>query len=210
MIFDFDGTLADTVPVCTAAFRETLLEMTGEHYSDAQVVALFGPSEEGIFQRVLGDRWEEAMERYLDAYERHHDQCAASFPGIEELLTRLDERGVRLAVVTGKGAGSAAISVRRLGLARHFDRIVSGSAKGIVKAEQIREIADGWGIPLAQIAYVGDAAYDVIDSRKAGVVPIAAAWAATADLDSLRQSEPLHLFTSVEQLSAWCDEQSYG
>jgi phosphoglycolate phosphatase-like HAD superfamily hydrolase len=109
--------------------------------------------------------------------------------------------------VTGKGAGSAAISTRRLRLADHFDRVVSGSPEGIVKARQIREIADGWGIPLAQIAYVGDAAYDITDSRKAGVVPLAAAWAATADWDTLRTSEPQELFTSVEQLSSWIDVQ---
>ena len=128
MIFDLDGTLADTLPVCCAAFRPVLLDITGKAYSDREIMALFGPNEEGILQRLAGEAWPAALERFLAEYESHHDACRAPFEGIDDVLQRIDRCGAQLAIVTGKGAGSAAISVRHLGLARYFDLVVPGSA----------------------------------------------------------------------------------
>ena len=75
MIFDLDGTLGNTLPVCYAAFREAQLAHTAREYADAEIAALFGQSEEGIIQRLVPEpgRWQEALEDYLAAYERHHD-----------------------------------------------------------------------------------------------------------------------------------------
>ena len=70
IIFDFDGTLADTIPLCCAAFREVAQRRLGRDYSDAEIVAMFGPSEVGIFQEVAGDRWEVCLEDFLAIYER--------------------------------------------------------------------------------------------------------------------------------------------
>lgn len=210
LIFDLDGTIADTIPVCCAAFRTAILDSTGEEYSDEQIVALFGPSEEGIFQRMLGDRWQVAHRAFLHAYDAHHDMCSAPFPGIEDALAVLKDRGVQLAIVTGKGAWSADISVRRLGLARYFDIVESGSTEGIVKAAAIVDLLDRWQLPPTEVAYVGDAAYDVIDARKTAVIALAAAWAATADQGALTATEPDALFTSVDQFAEWIEERTDG
>ena len=103
MIFDLDGTLADTLPVCFAAFREVFRNYLGRDYSDQEIRAMFGPSEAGILKRRVPERSEEALADYLGAYERHHRMCPEPFPGIREILERLGRHGVRLAVVTGKG-----------------------------------------------------------------------------------------------------------
>ena len=210
LIFDLDGTIADTIPVCCAAFRDAILDITGEEYSDEQIVALFGPSEEGIFQRMLGARWQEAHQTFLTAYDAHHDMCSAAFPGIDDTLAVLKQRGSQLAIVTGKGARSADISVRRLGLARYFDIIESGSPEGIVKAAAIVDLLDRWDLRASEVAYVGDAAYDMIDARESGVVALAAAWAATADQGALTATKPDALFTSVDQLADWIEERTDG
>ncbi len=210
MIFDLDGTIADTIPVCCAAFRDALLDLTGEEYPDERIVALFGPSEEGIFQRLLGDRWQEAHRAFLSAYETRHDLCAAPFPGIEGALDTLNDRGVELAIVTGKGAGSAEISVRRLGLGRSFAIVESGSPEGIIKAAAIEDLLARWNLLPEEVAYVGDAAYDMLDARKTGVMALAAGWAATADLDALRVTEPDELFTTVDAFANWIEDHTDG
>ena len=51
-IFDLDGTLADTLPACFAAFRTACAKLGGPAYTDAQIRGLFGPSEEGMVQRT--------------------------------------------------------------------------------------------------------------------------------------------------------------
>ncbi len=205
VIFDLDGTLADTLPVCCAAFRPVLLDITGRRYSDPEIMALFGPNEEGILQQIAGDAWQDALERFLEEYEANHDACLAPFAGIDAVLARIDERGARLAIVTGKGAGSAAISVRRLGLDRYFDLVLSGSPEGVVKADQIREIASAWQLPVERLAYVGDTVYDMHHAQHAGAAALAAAWAETADRQALAATGPHALFATVGELAGWVE-----
>jgi HAD superfamily hydrolase (TIGR01549 family) len=203
LIFDFDGTLADTLPLCCAAFREVTQRHLGLDYSDAEIVALFGPSEVGIFQQIAAERWETCMEDFLSVYEREHERHAALFPGVLDMLAVLAERQVRVAIVTGKGADSAAISLRLLGLDRHFEIVESGSPEGGVKPAAIQRITQQWELDPADIAYIGDAPSDITDARAAGVVPLAAAWTATADVNALEARDPAVLFRSVDELTDW-------
>lgn len=53
ILFDFDGTVADTLPLIFTAFRSTFQQFLQEHYTDEQIVALFGPTETGILQSKL-------------------------------------------------------------------------------------------------------------------------------------------------------------
>lgn len=207
VIFDLDGTLGNTLPVCYAAFREALLAHTGRAYTNAEVDALFGPSEEGIIRRVApADRRHDCLEAYLAAYERFHDLAPLPFPGIAETLDTLARRGLRLGLATGKGPRSTSISLLRLGLVDRFDVIEVGSPEGAVKPDAIRRILARWGTTPASVAYVGDAASDIEAAREAGVIPLAAAWAPTARRDDLLAVQPAALFTDVAELVAWTAE----
>lgn len=210
IIFDLDGTLGNTLPVCYAAFREALLTYTGREYADAEIDALFGPSEEGIVRRVVPQQWRECLEVYLAAYERHHELAPHPFPGVVEALDTLKQHGLRLGLVTGKGPRGAAISLRRLGLADAFDMIEVGSPEGAVKPEAIQRILAHWGVAPERAAYVGDTAYDVEAAREAGVIPLAAAWAPTARRDELLAAQPAACFTDVTQLVAWTAAGAHG
>jgi len=204
-IFDLDGTLGNTLPVCYAAFRHVFAEYLGRQYSDAEVAALFGPSEEGIFQKLVPERWESCMRSYLEAYERLHEDYAGPFPGLEQALALLQERGVRMAIVTGKGAGSAEISLRHLGIARYFDMIEAGSADGAVKPQAMARIIAHWGVPAQRVVSVGDAPADVRAAKKVGAIPLGAAWAETANPARLSAEEPLVIFHNVEGFVAWIE-----
>ena len=203
VIFDFDGTLADTIPLCCGAFREVAQRHLGRDYSDTEIMALFGPSEEGIFQQIAGDRWQVCHADFLSIYERDHKASVTLFAGIPKLLAELANRDIPVAVVTGKGAESAAISLRLLELEEHFDVVEAGSPEGSVKPEAIRRIVRRWNVDPAAVAYVGDAPNDVSEARVAGVVPLAAAWAASADWAALESRDPAAIFTSVAELSDW-------
>lgn len=205
-IFDLDGTLGNTLPVCYAAFRHVFAEYLGRQYSDAEVAALFGPSEEGIFQKLVPERWESCMQSYLEAYERLHEDYAGPFPGLERALALLQERGVPMAIVTGKGAGSAEISLRHLGIAPYFALVEAGSAGGAVKPQAMAKIIAQWGVPAAHVASVGDAPADVRAAKKVGAIPLGAAWAETANLARLSAEEPLTIFHHVEDFIAWIEQ----
>jgi pyrophosphatase PpaX len=206
VIFDLDGTLADTLPVCFAAFREVFEAQLGVTRSDDEIHALFGPSEEGIIARELPERVEESYRDYLTAYERLHAACPGLFPGIAAALEQLAERGAQLAIVTAKGPGSAAISARLLGLERHFDILEAGSPAGNEKPRSIRRVLECWHLAPEQVAYVGDSIHDVCAARAVGLLPLAVAWATTADAAALRAEGPHATFETVAEFSDWIEQ----
>jgi pyrophosphatase PpaX len=155
-IFDLDGTLLNTLPVCYAGFRSTLRKFCGREYSDQEIGALFGPSEEGIFKALLSEKWEEGLQHYLDIYAKAHAGYAEPFSGIPRLLTALSKRDIRLGIVSGKGPGSMALSLQYSGLAKYFEIVQTGSEKGAKKPEHIREILKLWEFAPNEVAYIGD------------------------------------------------------
>jgi pyrophosphatase PpaX len=203
VIFDFDGTLADTIPICVAASQKAFERFSGRAYTHAEIVAMFGPSEEGSIRRIVPDRWRECLDYFMRVYESEHERCRAPFPGIEEALRLLRERGAKLAIVTGKGADSAAISIRFTGLEGRFDDVETGSPEGVVKADQIRKIIARWGASPDELAYVGDSVYDMRAANEAGVPALAAAWAPADSLEALQSASPTAMLATVQDLIAW-------
>jgi pyrophosphatase PpaX len=203
MIFDLDGTLTDTVPVAFSAFRRAVSEFTDRRFADEELIAMFGPSEDGILRRLLPDHWESCFERYLSEYAERHASCSAPFPGIEVALHRLKRRGVRLAVVTGKAARTAAITLDRVGIAHYFEAVETGSAEGGIKPRSIRKILDGWRLAPDRVAYVGDAIPDMEAAHAVGMIAVGAAWAGTVPAADLQNAGAAVVFTSVETFITW-------
>ena len=201
LIFDMDGTLGDTLPSILIALRETFARFAGRIYTDEEILEMFGPSEEGMIRRhVPSDSYEPALLYYLNRYaELHADQ---PFPGIRELMSHLKEHGFRIGVATGKGPTTAAISMRAYGLESFIDCLETGSAHGAVKPELIRSIVESWGLPVHQVAYVGDAQSDMADARTVGVLPLGAAWSQSS---SVTTADTPYRFTSVEALKSWLE-----
>lgn len=204
LIFDLDGTVADTLPVCFEAFRDTYRQFLGRAPDDDELHESFGPSEEGVLANTLGaDRAEEALEVYLRAYRGRHSLCAGTFEGIPALLDGLAKRNIRTAIVTGKGPHSAAISLELLGLAGAFPRVEAGSPAGNCKREAIARVLADFEVAPGAAAYLGDHPSDVREARAAGITTLSAAWASTAEVAALEAERPDRLFTRVDQLEEW-------
>ena len=203
VIFDLDGTLGDTLPVCYHAFREVFRRRLGVTYTDREVHAMFGPSEEGILARLCPDDPDGALGEYLAEYELAHDACPGCFPGILPVLDDLAERGSKLAIVTGKGPRSARISLRRMGLGGRFPLVEAGSPVGGVKPEAMRRVLSQWRLDPSMVAGVGDAASDIRAARSVGIRSVAAAWAPRADSAALAAANPDELFTDANDFRSW-------
>ena len=203
VIFDLDGTLANTLPLGIAAFRQAVEPLAGWSPTDAEIVATFGPSEEGTIRALIPEHYDAGIASYLHHYEALHPGWPEPFPGMRDLLDSLKARGVRLALVTGKGLTSAMISLKWFGLEAAFEEIEVGSPSGPRKAEAIRDVLAKWQMELSEVVYVGDAPSDVTASREAGVAVIGAAWAETTDRDLLAAQHPDALLTTIDELDAW-------
>lgn len=201
-LFDFDGTLGNTLPLCVAAFREALEPLAGRALSEAEIMATFGPSEEGTVAELTPGAFEEGVSRYLACYARLHAQWPAPFPGIRELLAEVRQRGSFLGLVTGKGPRSLEITLARYGFESAFDVVKTGRPEGKVKEACIEEILSAFPLRREEVLYVGDTPYDIQASHACGIRAAAAAWAPSAALDALQAARPDFVFRTVAAFAA--------
>ncbi len=104
VIFDVDGTLTRTNELIFASFNHVALRHLGRAFTPAEIIALFGPPEEGALRKVFGaGEVDRAMEELLQFYAANHQTLASLHEGMESVLRFLKESGLRLAVFTGKG-----------------------------------------------------------------------------------------------------------
>lgn len=201
-LFDLDGTLGDTLPLCIEAFRRTIFAHRKTLVSDEAVTRYFGASDRGVLASCLpGEDVEALMQEYMGYYRKLHPVLApAPFPWVKELLAKLKSRGIRLAMVTGKEPESARETLGVFGLDDLFERVETGDRRRIVKAECMLRILADWGVAPQEAVYVGDAPSDVRAAHRAGVPIIAAAWASSADPGALKAEEPELLLESADGL----------
>lgn len=203
VIFNMDGTIANTLPLCITAFRKSVRALSGANLTDRQITNAFGPSEEGVIAALLPEHYDEAINRYLEYYEAFHPiLCPHPFYGIPRLFFYLWKYGLKVAVVTGKGERSLGISMRILGISRSwFQRIETGSPEGSNKADGIRRVLKALSIRPDEAVYIGDSVYDIDAAREVSVPIVSAAWSPTSDADELHEHAPDYLFQSVQSLT---------
>lgn len=206
VIFDLDGTLGDTLPLCIESFRRTVRDLDGRILPDEEITCHFGPSDLGVIQRLFPTRPDlvkPAMHKMLEYYLAMHDEMApCPFPGTMELLTRLKERNVTLALVTGKCIETARITLDRFGLSELLPMVEPGSPRKVIKGECLLRIIDHYDLDAGKVIYVGDAVSDITACRSVNIPIIAAAWADSANPDQLAEHDPDFMFRDFD---SFCD-----
>lgn len=203
VIFDLDGTIADTLPLCIAAFKKSIEPLLGAQISEHEIIATFGPSEEGTIRKLVPQFEEAGVKSYLEHYAALHHTCAQPFDGIKELLQFLKDKGVKLAMVTGKGVHSTKISLQQFGLNEYFSSIETGKPDGPDKVNGIKRALKSLNTPIDNCIYVGDAPSDIIASKEAGIPIASVAWAKTTDDKELLLLNPDWIFYSIAEFKSW-------
>ncbi len=203
VIFDFDGTLADTLPLIMVAFKRAAAPVINRTLSDAEIIGWFGKTEEGIISSLVPpEQYAATLAQYHALYKEMHTMCPEPFPGVVQLIQTLRDKGICVCLVTGKGEVSARISMDFYGMKDLFDQEEFGSPAGTRKVEAIRAILTTQQVKPERTAYVGDAVSDITYAHQAGLLAYAAAWAPGTDAHALEQAKPDRLFHRVEDLAA--------
>ncbi|WP_244815481.1 phosphoglycolate phosphatase [Caballeronia sp. Lep1P3] len=207
VLFDLDGTIADTAPDLVAAVNKMRhdrgLEMRPlealRPYASAGARGLLG----GAFE--IGPEHHEfpsMREEFLANYEA--DLCIETtlFPGIAELLDQLDARGVRWGIVTNKVARLATPLVALLGLDTRAGCLVCGDTTPHSKPHPapLLHAAELLDVAPERIVYVGDDLRDVQAGFAAGMVTVAAAYGYCGDDIPPRRWHADHVVDTPEEL----------
>lgn len=208
MIFDLDGTLLNTLPLCMEAFRLAFVRFTGEKYSDETIASFFGPSEEGVIKKAAPQNYKACLEYYLEQYKLLHTNKNLIFPGIIPIIKLLEQYNIPKAIVSGKGKKSMQISLEHSGLSSYFSEIYTGNAEGIRKAEHLDKILQEWKKSRSKVYYAGDSVSDILAARTAGIQSIAALWGNnTVHQNSVLKQNPDLYFYSTREFKQWLDKK---
>ena len=183
LLFDLDGTLADTAPDLAAAANRQRAERGFAPLPLEQLRPLASHGARGLIGRALGlapgdPQYESARLQFLDFYEQALCVHTTLFAGMAETLARLEAEGLRWGVVTNKASRYTEPLMARLGLHRRAACIVSGDTTPHAKPHPapIRHALDACAVSAGRAAYVGDDRRDIDAGRAAGVMTVVAAY----------------------------------
>jgi len=205
VIFDVDGTLTRTSELIFASFNHVAARHLKRTFAPPEIIALFGPPEEGALLQVFGPKnLDVLMQELLDFYAANHAAMASLHHGMEDLLRFLRGEGVGLAVFTGKGRHTTSITLDALGIMDYFDCIVTGNDVAHHKPhpEGILRILEHFGVGPRDALMIGDSLSDIKASRAAGVRVASVVWD-TYDPARVRAANPDCLFETVEEMTSW-------
>lgn len=181
VLFDLDGTLADTIPLLLASMRAAYAEIGGKVPDDRTWLRGMGTPLRAQFMHFEKndlDRVEALIAVYRDWQVANLASFVREYDGVRELLTALQAAGHPIAVVTGKGDWMARITLEHVDLLSPFEVIVGAEATTRHKPDPDPLLvgAERLGVPAGGAIYVGDAPNDVLAARAAGMIDVWAAW----------------------------------
>ncbi|MDY7579910.1 HAD-IA family hydrolase [Herbaspirillum sp. RTI4] len=187
ILFDLDGTLADTAPDLAGAVNQMRLArgLSPTPYENLRPVASSGAR--GLLAAAFGITPEapeyEAMRiDFLNRYETGLVIDSRLFDGVADLLVQLEQRGLAWGIVTNKAARFTDPLAPLLGLG-HAGCIISGDTTPHSKPHPAPLLEAAARLQLApqECWYVGDDLRDIQAGRAAGMPTIAAAWGYCGD-----------------------------
>lgn len=179
IFFDLDGTLTDSgegiINCATLA-----LNHFGLPVPDRETMRVFvGPPLDETFIKfgVPADKTDEAIAVYRSRYVPIGKFENKPYPGVADLLQRLQNQGHRLFVATSKPEGMSVEILEKFGLAKHFEMICGATLDGSrsKKADIIAYLLQRAG-GTENAIMVGDTAYDVIGAKAHGIPAVGVSW----------------------------------
>ncbi len=177
VVFDLDGTLADTLADLHAALDAALVclglpRVPAALVRDSLHGGLAGSARAAARQHGLD---EAQARRLLEVYRLHHEACPArrslAYPGVVDVVRRLQACGRRLGVCTNKPDAQARAVLGHIGLLDAFSVVIGADARRRLKPDPqpLLLAIEGLGGQAADALLVGDSAVDAECAAAAGV-----------------------------------------
>lgn len=214
VLFDLDGTLADTAPDLAAALNcmreeEGLAPLPGEVTRPVTSQGVRGLLRVGFALQPEDPSYPAMASRLLTHYERGICRETRLFEGIEPVLAALEDSGVKWGVVTNKHARFTVPLVAALQLDHRAACVVSGDTTARAKPypDPLLHACAAAGVLPNHCAYVGDDLRDIQAGRAAHMTTLAAAWGYLGQEASIESwgadaivAEPAALIAALDRL----------
>lgn len=201
VLFDLDGTLADTIHLIVTSYNHTLETLLGQTREPDEIRGWIGRSLLATFEDIDRDRAAELEDAYKEWNLANTDRLIRRYAGVPELLDALTAAGVTIGVVTSKRRSTARLAMDAVGIGERIPLLAGLDDTETHKPDPAPLLfaASALGVEPATCAYVGDAAVDVLAARAAGMSAVAVTWGAGLR-PLLVEAGPAHLVDTVGEL----------
>ncbi len=212
ILYDLDGTLADTRRDIINGVRYALETLKGPELTDEEIKDCVGTGLHALIKQVFRTEDEDLAERgsklYREHYKKHMLDHTKLYPGAREFLEHFKDR--EQAVITNKPNPFSTQILEALGVAHFFLAILAGDNGLPFKPDPaaIHHLIEATHVREEEALFVGDSPIDVQAARNAGieVVTLSHGFAAEA---VLREAKPDHIVHDFAQLLNLAKEKGW-
>lgn len=211
LIFDWDGTLADSIGRIVTAMHIAAQRAGRPERDEESVKGIIGLGlPEAILSLYPGMTPDQVLsfrQHYADVYIGLDAQPSPLFAGVKESLETFRDEGYRLAVATGKARRGLDRVLKANGWENFFD-ITRAADESASKPDplMLNQILAHCDVPPEQALVVGDASFDLLMARNAGIDSVAVGYGAQS-MQSLLAYEPRLAIQHFTELRTWLGRQ---
>lgn len=212
VLFDLDGTFADTLPDLSIALAQALAERDLEPVPSDVLRPLVSRGARAMAEKACGDNVDQStldglVVRFLALYGANVALHTRLVDGMQALLDELHHRAIPWGIVTNKRREYSEPLMRALDPARRAACIVSGDSTANAKPhpQPLLHACKLLGSTPGECVYVGDAENDVLAARRAGMRSVAALYGYIAPEDDPHSWRADTTIEAPQELLAWID-----
>jgi len=203
IVYDFDGTLVDTLADIANAVNLALTEMNLNALDQETIRGNIGNGVVSLMTRSLVDSGCNDIETAVSLYRKHYNDHLLDqtdfYPDGREVVQYFSNK--KNAILSNKPVAFIEIILEALNFLQPFDSILGGDSLDVQKPDPkgLQLLMDKLNCPAKQVLMVGDSTIDIETGRRAGVLTCGVTYG-LGDPDALRGAKPDYLIDNLSHL----------
>lgn len=172
VIFDLDGTVADTDMMIVEIYRRLFAKFRPDFQPSFELLLSFsGPTIKDIFDRYFPEMDIKVLAQEFMELKPYFLSTVKSYDGVPQLIAEIKKKGIKIALVTNGYQISAGKTLAAIHMEKEFDLIIGldDVKKPKPDPEGISLVVKHFDVPKSDILFVGDAITDYLAAKDAGV-----------------------------------------
>lgn len=174
VLFDLDGTLIDTNELTYKSFLFMFKEIFDKELPKSEITKFYGkPLEESLSKFAEDDiMLNKMISTYRKYNKANHDSLCKVFDGVVEMLEKLKERNIKIAIVTSKKRDMAKRGLKVTNIFKYIDVIITpeDTTKHKPEGETAMKACEILKLDPKEVLMVGDSPYDLMCGKNAGTL----------------------------------------